>query len=174
MITRVISGGQTGADQGGLLAANSLGVATGGVCPAAYLTSTGKNPLLALLGLIPRGDYRSRTEENICDSDGTIIVGSNLTSPGSRLTRNLAKKHNKPTLELDVSPLIDRVMSIQNPTLRQVAEILDDFDYVVRLGQFIKDHNISVLNVAGNREFSGSLVMTRTTQAIVRAALLVI
>ena len=50
-IKKVISGGQTGADQGGLMAAWERGIATGGAVPFEYRTNLGPNPILEALGL---------------------------------------------------------------------------------------------------------------------------
>lgn len=41
---RIISGGQTGADQGALVAAKQLGIETGGWTPRGFLTEAGPCP----------------------------------------------------------------------------------------------------------------------------------
>lgn len=46
MIEKIVSGGQTGADQGGLEAAEELGIPTGGWAPAGYYTEQGKHKTL--------------------------------------------------------------------------------------------------------------------------------
>ena len=43
MIKKIISGGQTGADQIGLEVALSLGIPTGGTAPKGFITETGPN-----------------------------------------------------------------------------------------------------------------------------------
>jgi hypothetical protein len=87
-LTKIISGGQTGADQGGLLAGEDLGLATGGWAPLGWRTDEGPRPDLGTrFGL--REDhsryYSQRTRRNVRDSDGTLIMGD-PTSPGSRFT----------------------------------------------------------------------------------------
>lgn len=47
MIEKVISGGQTGADQAGLRAARLCGIVTGGYAPRGWLIETGSAPWLA-------------------------------------------------------------------------------------------------------------------------------
>ena len=47
MIKRIISGGQTGADQAGLSVAKRLGIPTGGFVPKGFLTEAGPRPDLA-------------------------------------------------------------------------------------------------------------------------------
>ena len=96
-ITRIISGGQTGADQAGLAAAKELGLATGGWMPAGWRTDEGSRPdFQELYGMIEdsfRG-YASRTARNVHYADATLIFG-NKDSPGCRLTENLAFESGK-------------------------------------------------------------------------------
>jgi hypothetical protein len=70
----VISGGETGADKGGLLAARSLGVNTGGTAPKAFKTENGPDRTLAQYGLIeePSMGFSDISMMNVEMSDGTI------------------------------------------------------------------------------------------------------
>lgn len=138
LITKIISGGQTGADRGGLIAGYKLGIPIGGHAPKGWLTEAGVNPKLANAGLIEDTDvhsnkradiYRSRTKKNVINSDGTVLFGHSNTA-GSRLTIKLAQEHNKPCLCLFK---------------------LDDDDKD-KFKKWIVDNDIQVLNVAGNRE----------------------
>ena len=49
MIEKVISGGQTGADEAGLFAAKEFGIKTGGWMPRKFLNERGENPEYAEL-----------------------------------------------------------------------------------------------------------------------------
>lgn len=127
MINKIISGGQTGADVAGLEAGRILKLETGGTAPNGFRTETGSNPALKeLYGLIEHENYnyRSRTIENVKNSDATIWFG-NESSPGGKLTINSCKKFGKPY--------------IINPTKEAFI-------------RWINWNNIVVLNVAGNRE----------------------
>lgn len=132
-LTKIISGGQTGADFGGLEAGKILGIETGGTAPKGYKTERGTNMIL-LSGFNLResnsSDYKQRTKQNIQDSDGTVIFGDS-NSAGSALTLNLCKLLNKPwcLIPLDME-----------------SKEIDDF--LTWIGIW----NIQVLNVAGNRE----------------------
>ena len=168
----VISGGQTGADQGGLLAAYDFRLRTGGTAPAGYRTATGPNPLLEILGLKHGGDYRFRTQQNIRDSDGTVLIAHDPLSSGSALTRALAARAQKPCLVLSVRDLVTAVAreqsALTNERIDEVAELGN------RLATFIRTSGIGTLNVAGNREISTStsvLPMTFVTRWIVGVAL---
>jgi len=78
-----------------------------------------------------RGGYPKRTEQNIIDSDGTVIFSHGKLSTGSALTVNLAKKHQRPWLYIDLSLRRNQRISVQ--------------DWLI-------DYDIQVLNVAGSRE----------------------
>ena len=146
MLTKIISGGQTGADQGGLRAGKLLALDTGGTAPPGWITDTGKAQiLLCNYGLVegapdPR-KFPKRTKRNILDSDGTVIFG-NVQSPGSRLTAALCYKENKPC--------------IVNPT-------------IANFRQWIIDEGVKVLNVAGNRERKNPGISNKVTSFLVEA-----
>jgi len=130
-LTRIVSGGQTGADQGALIAALAAGIETGGWAPLGWRTEDGPAPWLADLGLIecPEPGYRARTRANARDSDATIWFGM-VGTPGYKATmeaaRDFAKAHMVVTAKL-TSP-------------RHVVGWLEAHPY------------IRTLNVAGNRE----------------------
>jgi hypothetical protein len=126
MITKIISGAQTGADQGGLEAGRILKLETGGVAPKGFRTETGSNPTLKDYGIIEHESpsYPPRTIENVRNSTGTVWFG-NESSPGGKLTIKTCKKFGKPYTI--------------NPSK-------------LTLIKWINWNNIRTLNVAGNRE----------------------
>jgi len=102
-ILKIISGGQTGADQGGLKAAKELGIPTGGCAPKGYETEKGPNIDLRntyMLHQSASSSYNPRTEENISKSDATIIF-STVKSRGSQLTEKICKSKGKPYISVD-------------------------------------------------------------------------
>ncbi len=97
-LTKIISGGQTGADQGGLLAGKDLGLETGGTAPRGFITEEGSNIVLNLVfGLSESNStrYIDRTITNVRDSDGTVIFGD-PSSVGSKRTIRTCKVENRP------------------------------------------------------------------------------
>lgn len=131
MLRKVISGGQTGADQAGLYVAGNRGIEIGGWAPIGWRTSVGPNLLLKLLGLKEhKGGYKARTWENVKGSDGTIRLAVSFLSPGEKCTLNACRNHKKPHIDVD----------LLNP--RQPKEV----------AQWIIKNRIKVLNVAGNAE----------------------
>jgi hypothetical protein len=171
----VISGGQTGADQGGLEAARKAGIRTGGQAAALYKTSIGLNPLLQAYDLTAKGSYDERTLVNIKAADATVIIAHNLQSPGTVLTRRYAKIEGTKLLELDVSEIVRLAqLGPMNGTEAVIDLIVQNSG---ALAEFIKNNQVQVLNVAGNRELKsdgrqyGHLVMHMTTEWIVGTAL---
>ncbi len=90
MIERVITGGQTGADQRGPRAARPGGIPTGGWAPRGWLTEAGPAPSLAEWGLAecPDGETESeryRARRRLCLKDCyAVVCFGDTTSPGSR------------------------------------------------------------------------------------------
>lgn len=126
MIRKVISGGQTGIDQVGLKVASLMNIRTGGIAPKGYRTERGYEiEKLIKFNLIESSKiaYSDRTIKNITASDGTVLFG-NMGSPGSFFTLNICKMKGK--------------AHIVNPTSEE-------------LSSWIKQNEIEILNVAGNR-----------------------
>lgn len=129
---RIVSGGQTGVDRAALDAALRCGVAVGGWCPEGRLAEDGvidaRYPLQELAG----GGYGQRTQQNVIDSDATLIIYFATLSGGTRLTRNCCQLESKPCL------LIDALQYSIGHAVQEIA-------------RFIGSHDIRVLNVAGPR-----------------------
>lgn len=128
-LTKIISGGQTGADQAGLRAARTLGIATGGFAPRGWETHDGPAPWLADYGLEEAvGGYPYRTALNVAHSSATVRFAVDFKSPGELCTMKAIKKYKKP--HFDIDPF-------------STAK-LDEFQKWLE--------NVTVLNVAGNSE----------------------
>jgi hypothetical protein len=101
-ITRIVSGGQTGADRGGLEAAIYCRLPHGGWCPRGRRAEDGAIPVQYALQEMPTGDYLARTEANVVDSDATVVFTCGGLEGGSLKTAELARKHGKPWLHVDL------------------------------------------------------------------------
>jgi hypothetical protein len=132
MIKKIISGGQTGADQAGLDAAIKYGIPHGGAIPKGRMTEDGVLPEKYNLTEMATKSYPKRTEKNVVDSDGTVIFTHGKLTGGSLLTRKKAIEHEKPVIHLDLTG-----MKVE--------------DSAMALQQFIVENSIEVLNVAGPR-----------------------
>ncbi|MDM4014021.1 putative molybdenum carrier protein [Roseiconus lacunae] len=95
---RFVSGGQTGVDRAGLEVAIALGIEHGGWCPRGRLSEDGSIPSRYQLVEMDSPEYPPRTEQNIIDSDATLILYEGRLGGGTLLTRRLAKRHDRPTL----------------------------------------------------------------------------
>jgi hypothetical protein len=132
-LKKVISGGQTGADQGGLKAAKGLGIQTGGYAPKGWRTLDGPNPGLGSeYGLVEHfsPDYKLRTAMNVFKSDGTVRLAADFNSPGEICTLRAISEYRKPYYDINI---LDGVGT-------------ED------CADWIKRNGILVLNIAGNAE----------------------
>lgn len=102
-MTRIVSGGQTGADRAALDAAIQLGLQYAGWCPSGGAAEDFGDPpgLLAVYPALretPDGDPTVRTRWNVRDSDATLVLS--LTEPtasaGTRLTLSTAQRLGRP------------------------------------------------------------------------------
>ena len=137
-LKKVISGGQTGADEAGLYTAKKFGFQTGGFIPKGYKTLAGPRPEFGVkygLSEHTSDSYSARTIQNVKDSDATVRLAANFDSRGELCTLNAIKTYNKPYLDIDLT---------DPPTVEFFAD-------------WLEKSKISVLNVAGNSEqtFSG-------------------
>src|SRR5262249_18066815 len=100
MLDKIISGGQTGADQAGWRAAKAFGGATGGAMPNGVQTENGPPPGCAEpdgAAEMPTDSYPARTEQNVRDSDATLWFGETTTS-GAQATVGACHRFGKPCL----------------------------------------------------------------------------
>lgn len=151
---KIVSGGQTGVDQGALEAAAQLGLEYGGWAPARWLA---EKPL----GAIPEAyraamreypdqgsnaaNYRGRTKANVRDSHATLILVEKLPlEGGTKLTR-------------DFAALIGRSHHVVDMSAANAKE--NAFGW---LRQFMGMSSALVLNVAGPRESKSPGIQAKT------------
>lgn len=141
---RLVSGGQTGVDRAALDAALAAGLPHGGWVPAGRRAEDGPVPA-RYRGLreLASPDYAPRTEANVVDSDGTLILCDGAPTGGTALTARLARRHGRPLLVLDLSDLRDTEDAADQ------AAVLDAHRRAVRA--WLDAHAVDVLNVAGPR-----------------------
>ena len=161
---KIISGGQTGADQGGLYAAARLGVESGGYAPKGWKTETGSASWLGSFGLVEYAlpGYPPRTKANIDSSHATIIVGD-ISEPGSRLTLQMCERSGKPVLVLSyMRPEEDAVWQIRNFLWGVASDSQKNWEY---------EGDPIILNIAGNRESVAPGIQNYVTEILVAALL---
>ena len=98
----IISGGQTGADRGGLDAAIRLGLNHGGYCPRGRRAEDGGVPVKYGLLEHTSSSYPDRTRSNVLEADATLLVGRGDPTSGTLLTIKLCLKYDKPWKYIDL------------------------------------------------------------------------
>jgi len=132
MLTKIISGGQTGADRAALDVAIEFDIPHGGWIPKGRKTEDGVIPDKYKLKEMPTASYPKRTEKNVLDLDGTLILSHGKLTGGSALTVKMAGKHERPWLHVDF--------------LKNAG-----FFAARTINSWIAENRIRVLNVAGSR-----------------------
>jgi hypothetical protein len=127
---KIVSGGQTGVDRAALDVAIELGLPHGGWCPHGRRAEDG--PISARYDLYETDSaaYHVRTEQNVIDSDATLVLTSGEPAGGTALTIRLALQSGRPLYVVDLA----REQSLE----------------AVRA--WLRENRIHVLNVAGPRE----------------------
>ncbi|CAM2819884.1 putative molybdenum carrier protein [Legionella worsleiensis] len=145
-LKKIISGGQTGVDRAALDVAINQNIPYGGWCPKGRIDELGIIPLhydqlkeIDVAVGCEQENYDTRTQFNIHDADGTLIIIPDKTildkiTDGTVVTINEVFRQKKPHYLLSLS------LSHQENT----SECM----------KWIKQHNIKILNVAGLRESS--------------------
>ena len=117
-------------DRAALDAALAFGLPCGGWCPRGRATEDGRLDPRYPLRETPSSSYPQRTEWNVRDSDGTLILTRGPASGGTALTISLARRHRRPLLVLDLT---------RSPDPAEVT-------------RWAGTHDVATLNVAGPRE----------------------
>lgn len=136
---KIVSGGQTGVDQGALQAAIDLGLDWGGWAPKGWRTEDG--PFSPVLRLKMRehedASYLGRTRQNVIDSNATLILVDSYPLTGGTLkTHDFCHEYMRPHLAVNL---------VEEGATDKAWQWLE---------RFFADrpHSPFVLNIAGPRE----------------------
>lgn len=130
VITKIISGGQTGVDRAALDAAAACGIAGGGFCPKGRRAEDGPIPAHYPLTELASADYPTRTRRNVHAADATLVLTRGRVRGGTLYTVQVAQRARKPVLVVDLR------------TQPRVAPVR----------AWLHEHGVRVLNIAGPRE----------------------
>ena len=130
---RIISGGQTGVDRAALDVALQHGVDCSGWCPAARLDEFSRIPDRYPVKELEQGSFAERTLQNVKDSDATLVIYFEKLRGGTEFTVEWCKQLLRPHKLIDAAK-----MSVED-----AAQSIVDF---------VREHKINILNVAGPRQ----------------------
>lgn len=146
-VKKIVSGGQTGADQAGLEIAKELKLNTGGFIPIGCVTA--KGPMMRLLKDYNLteigGSYVNRSMMNVDSSDGTIAFKLK-DSPGTDGTIRYCLTGSWQIQQTDHIQLYRPVLivtGLSKECEKSIIAIIKDF---------IERHQIKTLNIAGHRQ----------------------
>jgi len=139
MIQKIISGGQTGADRAALDVAIKFNIPHGGRVPRGRKAEDGRLPDRYQLQEMPTPSYTERNEQNVIDSDGTLIFSRGTPTGATEYTRQMVSKHKKHRLHIDLN-------------------ITTSYDAASLIQSWIRLQNIQTLNVAGPRASNDSQI----------------
>jgi hypothetical protein len=130
MLKKIVSGGQTGVDRAGLDAASEAGYPIGGYCPKGRIAEDGVIPDKYPLIETKSKEYKFRTELNVINSDGTLIINKGELTGGTKATYINAIEHNNLVLIVEIDENPDPVVAVK----------------------WLRENKIEILNIAGPRE----------------------
>jgi hypothetical protein len=149
MVKKIISGGQTGAGRAALEFAIKHNILHGGWVPKGRKAEDGRIPDIFQLQEMSTDSYRARTEQNVIDSDGTLIIshGELIGRSGPAYAAEMARRHSRPWLDLDTARL----------SIEQAAQTLRSW---------IAERDIEVLNIEGPRQSNDPKIYDATCQIL--------
>jgi hypothetical protein len=130
---KIISGGQTGVDRAALDAALKFGIDCGGWCPAGRLDEVGKIPDRYSLQELKHGGFAERTLQNVKDSNGTVVIYFGKLKGGTEQAVRFCVEQERPYQAIDAEEV----------SAEAAVQLIRDF---------VREHKIDILNVAGPRQ----------------------
>lgn len=143
---KIISGGQIGVDRAALDVALEFGFPCGGWCPKGRKAEDGPLSDRYPLKETPLEEYSQRTEWNVRDSDGTLVLTHGQPQGGTAYTMECATQLGRPCLVLDLAAL---------PSMSAIWA-------------WAREHGVRVLNVAGPRESKSPGIYSEAVHALRR------
>lgn len=147
----IVTGGQTGVDRAALDTALALFLPVRGWCPKGRLAEDGVIPAIYPMQETTSEAVAVRTEWNVRDADGTLIIAFGELAGGTLLTEQLAQKYQRPTLTINASTFSPATQA--------------------RFDRWLKSHQIRMLNIAGPRESADPGVIYRQARAVLQSLL---
>ncbi len=147
-LRELVTGAQTGVDRAGLDFAIEHNIKYTGFIPKGRRAEDDRiaDKYVHLIEL-KSGAYRDRTIKNLRYADGTLLIYERFTG-GVKLTYNQCKKYNKPVYVIDLND--DTTPS----------------EHKEKFIEWILNNEITVLNIAGNRESNSKGIYERAIKIL--------
>lgn len=139
MVRKIISGGHTSTDRAVLDVAIKFNIPHGGWIPKGLIAEYAPLNDKYQLQEMSTNSYPKRTEQNVIDSDGTLIFSRGEPTGATYYTREMVLKHKRHMLHIDLN-------------------IATSYDAASLILSWIRIHNIRILNVAGPRASKDSQI----------------
>jgi hypothetical protein len=149
--TKIVSGGQTGADRAALDVAIEFAIEHGGWAPRGRWAEDGPLAPRYQLQETESAQVAQRTEWNVRDADATLIFSHGPPTGGTALTASLAERYRRPVLCIDLATT-------------------DEATAASEIGAWLSDVRPMVLNVAGPRASNDPLIVRRSVARLATRA----
>ena len=103
MIRKIVSSGRTGVELAGLDVAGKLGIALGGWTPRGNRNAQGPLPVKYELHEVAAMGFKTAMEQNIKNSDGTLLISRGRRTVESRFAVETALRYQRQLLHVDLS-----------------------------------------------------------------------
>jgi len=147
IVEKIISGGQTGADLAALDVALEYGIPHGGWVSRGRRNEKGTLLNRYRMKELSSINYPKRTELNVMDSDGTLILSHGKLSGEPALASRLVMKHGRPSLHVDLQDMTE-------------------YKAVAIIKSWIETREIKVLNVTGPKASEDSRIYGATERVL--------
>ena len=159
-VNKVISGAQTGVDQGALLFASRNGLLYGGFVPKGFKMEDGAiideeiTTILREMIELKSSRYAVRTRKNVEAATATLLVSVNgKMGRGTELTKKICVEISKPYFVVD---FMNRAGEFSFP------------DVALDIDNWVVDNDVTTLNVAGSRESKNAGIQKATYDFLVQ------
>jgi hypothetical protein len=159
-VNKVISGAQTGVDQGALLFASRNGLLYGGFVPKGFKMEDGAiideeiTTILREMIELKSSRYAVRTRKNVEAATATLLVSVNgKMGRGTELTKMICEEISKPYFVVD---FMNRAGEFSFP------------DVALDIDNWVVDNDVTTLNVAGSRESKNAGIQKATYDFLVQ------
>lgn len=147
MLKKIISNGENGVAQAALEIAAKLGIPFGGSIPEGRETESDSLFDRYTFREMPSSSDSLCNEQNVIDSNGTLILSHGKLSGGSDYSRRMAEKHRRPWIHIDL-------------------DITTALDAALKISSWAIENRIRVLNIVGSSAVKDPPIYSKTKEIV--------